>query len=1124
MFSRRRHHIGAATLTTAVAAALVTGLTTPASSFSTALPGGTATAAAAAKGVEPIDRDGGGKAAAVHWVTLVTGDRVGVSAEGKAVALDPAEGRAGIPVHTFTQDGGTHVVPADARALIASGRLDRRLFDVTELARAESRAAYREGLKVIVAYGGGSGSTARKGLRATGGVRVDRNLPVLDADAVTIPVRKPGALWASLVRTGAEGARTAPGVRHIWLDSVYTASLDRSVAQIGAPAAWQAGLDGTGVTIAVLDTGVDRTHPDLTSRVVAEKNFSDSKDAKDRQGHGTHVASIAAGTGARSGGKLKGVAPGAAIINSKVLGDSGSGTASGIIGGIDWAVAQGADVINMSLGAPDSPGTDPVEAHVDKVARDTGVLFAVAAGNDGPAGASVNSPASVERALSVGAVDDEGGTAPFSSRGPTAAGLIKPDVAAPGMDITAAAAAGTETDPQSPAGYTTLSGTSMASPHVAGAAALLKQRHPGWKGERLKAALVASARDLGLGAVEQGTGRVAVDRALGQNLVAEPASIGFARQSWPHQDDTPETRRLTYRNLGGTEVTLDLKVTGQGPRGTSAPAGFFTLSAQRVTVPAGGTASVDLSADTRVGGKTDGYYTATVVATGGGQTVRTVAGVDREREQYDLTVKYIGRDGKPTKNMSSLLHALFADGGGTHMLDDEGSSVTVRLVRGDYVLSAAGPVDGKDYAKGYDLLTAPRVSLTKDTTVTVDARRAKPVSITVPDKKAKLSRAELGYVVGKGAQRDSSSIFFDSLHQVRTGHVGAQAAPGTFAETWATRWKPVGSKEYATAGGGPVRKYSTGYTKKYKAGDFATVKAVLASSVKGKYGEVSTVAEVGGNSSRLLGPFRALPGTWNLLLASDPGATWSFASVQSSDKGHDPGSEEIWGQTASRAFRAGATFTETLGTGVHTPWVRKGRSGVFREGNRIHLDLAFFTDGRGHATHSVASSAKAALYRGTTGVGEVDFLRGETFTVGAEPAEYTLTASAVRDKKVSRVASRIDAGWTFRSERPARGTVAELPVSSVRFSPKLALDNTTPAGKRLTVPVTVEGPAAGKGLKSLTVSVSHDGTTWKKVPVSQGAITVTSPAKGKAVSFRAQIVDTRDNRSTITVHNAYHGR
>ncbi|CAM5699866.1 hypothetical protein SCALM49S_06509 [Streptomyces californicus] len=202
---------------------------------------------------------------------------------------------------------------------------------------------------------------------------------------MTTPTSDAPAIWKALTDRSAAGERvtTAAGIDRVWLDGVRRASLDKSVAQIGAPAAWKAGFTGKGVKIAVLDTGTDTTHPDLKGQVIAEKNFSAAKDTKDRVGHGTHVASIAAGTGAKSGGKFKGVAPDAKLLAGKVLDDDGYGDDSGILAGMEWAVAQGADIVNLSLGGPDTPEVDPLEAAVDKLSAEKGVLFAIAAGNEG---------------------------------------------------------------------------------------------------------------------------------------------------------------------------------------------------------------------------------------------------------------------------------------------------------------------------------------------------------------------------------------------------------------------------------------------------------------------------------------------------------------------------------------------------------------------------------------------------------------------------------------------------------------------------------------------------------------------------------------------------------------------
>lgn len=136
---------------------------------------------------------------------------------------------------------------------------------------------------------------------------------------------------------------------------------------------------------------------------------------------------------------------------------------------------------------------------------------------------------------------------------------------------------------------------------------------------------------------------------------------------------------------------------------------------------------------------------------------------------------------------------------------------------------------------------------------------------------------------------------------------------------------------------------------------------------------------------------------------------------------------------------------------------------------------------------------------------------------------WPLTTSLTRSPDLARASSRIDASWTFTSEKTARDT--KLPVSTVRFAaPFLGLDSTAPAGRRATVRVTVQGAAAGGNLGSLTVHVSDDGRTWTEVALRKGAFTHRTPAAGKSVSLRAEVTDKQGNTSKVTIHDAYAGR
>ncbi|WDV56920.1 S8 family peptidase [Streptomyces coeruleorubidus] len=1099
----------AATVATAAAVALAAGMTSPASA------NGEQTTAAAKQA----------SVTAKHRITLITGDRVVLDAKGRVVGLERAKGREDIPVQVRKLDGHTLVIPADAARLVATGKLDQRLFDVTELNKSATRKAQKKGLKVIVGYQGSAAAT-KADVRDAG--RLSHSLKSVNADAVQTPKEDAPELWDAVTN----GDKTASGIAHVWLDGVRKASLDKSVPQIGAPKAWAAGYDGKGVKIAVLDTGVDATHADLKGQVIGAKNFTTSPDTTDKVGHGTHVASIAAGTGAKSGGKYKGVAPGAKILNGKVLDDGGFGSDSEVLAGIEWAAAEGADVVNMSLGGGDTPAIDPLEAAVNKLSEEKGILFAIAAGNEGDFGEqTIGSPGSAAAALTVGAVDDKDVLADFSSRGPGMDGALKPDVTAPGVDITAASAPGNQIAGEvgeKPAGYMTISGTSMATPHVAGAAALLKQQHPEWKYPELKGALTGSTKGGKYTPFQQGSGRIQVDKAIKQSVIADPSSVSFGVQQWPHTDDKPVTKELTYRNLGTKAVTLKLTSTATNPKGQAAPAGFFKLGATSVTVPAGGKASVPFTVNTKLGGTVDGAYSSYVTATGGGQTVRTAAAVQREVESYDVTLKFVGRDGKPTKNYSADLAAVSGLGKGKFFSPyDEDGTVTTRVPKGGYVLNTNVYVgDDPEKFQGADWLAQPKLSVTKNTTVTLDARKAKPVNVTVPDKAAKSEFAYADYTV---ETKDSSYGFgwmLDSFADIRTAHVGPQITDGSVTQQWDGHWSKGAKEQYDVTGGGKVKQLATGYTKHYKASELATVKAGLGAAAKGKKGSLSAVGWLPWSSgASSIGIEQSLPGTRTLHLSATGGVQWQLDFSQYGGVDADGFPVDEAGYTLdTQKFAAGKTYSKTINTAVFGPRINSD-FGLFREGNELYGSLPLFADGKGNAGYSKFSAVDTTLYRNGKKVGSNDDpLFGEKkFKVPAGDAEYKLTTSVKRSVKVAAASTRIDASWTFRSKETSG--LKQLPASTARFNAVTGLDSKVPAGKTVSIPVTVEGAAKGSNLKSLAVYVSYDyGKTWKKLTVKKGKVSFKNPAKGKAISFHAKIADKKGNKSTISIYNAYYGK
>lgn len=300
--------------------------------------------------------------------------------------------------------------------------------------------------------------------------------------------------------------------------------LDKSVPHIGATKTWEVeGTKGEGMIVAVVDTGVDPDHPDLKGKVIATEDFT-GEGYFDGNGHGTHVAGTIAGTGDASNSKYIGVAPEAKIIGAKVLASNGSGTFSGVIAGIEWAAKQKPHVMNLSLGgnvAGSCDGTDPASMAVD-AAVDQGIIMCIAAGNAGPGSSTVGTPGCAKKVITVGASDDSDNIAWFSSRGPTLDKRVKPDIVLPGVDIIAARAKNTGMGTVIDDYHTQASGTSMATPHCAGVAALLKAKYADMTPQDIKDLLMNTAINLKLDPNTQGNGRVDVVAAFASKSSPPP--------------------------------------------------------------------------------------------------------------------------------------------------------------------------------------------------------------------------------------------------------------------------------------------------------------------------------------------------------------------------------------------------------------------------------------------------------------------------------------------------------------------------------------------------------------------------------------------------------------------------
>ncbi|WP_112620041.1 S8 family serine peptidase [Micromonospora saelicesensis] len=1063
-------------------------------------------------------------------VTLITGDRVTVTASGASVR--PGAGREDVQFLVQRERGRLTVTPTDAVPLLRSGRVDRRLFDVTGLVEAGYDDVHRDTLPLLVAYG--STGTAKRASAALPGTRLTRDLPVIRGAALNSDKSSLGAVWEK-VTTGPAGARleAAGGVERIWLDGRRRVTLDHSVPQIGAPTAWAAGFTGTGVSVAVLDTGVDATHPDLAGKVAEARNFTEVADARDTVGHGTHVASTIAGSGAASGGKYRGVAPDATLLDGKVCEDGGC-TDSAILAGMQWAaVEKKAAVVNMSLSGWDTPELDPVEEAVQTLTAQTGTLFVLAAGNDGSDG-SVGSPASADAGLAVGAVDRDDELAEFSSRGPRVGDdALKPDITAPGVDIVAArSATGVIGDPVDDR-YVTLSGTSMATPHVAGSAALLAQQHPGWRADRLKATLMAAAKPHpDQTAYQQGAGRVDVAHAITQQLTSDPVSVSFGRTLWPHGDDAPITRTVTWRNDGPAPVTVDLSIEGAGPGGRALPAGLFVLGANQLTVPAGGTAATTVTTDTRLG-DADGYWTGRIVARSGAAVAVTPLAVNREVESYTLTVEHLNRAGARTADHWTALVGM--DTFGTWDLVSSDGVATVRVPKGHYGLTGLvfepGP---EDEQRGMSLLAQPELTVDQDTRIVVDARRAKPVRTTVPDRSAVPQLIDLsanftaddgsGYGVG---------LWAETFTGLTSGQLGKPVSADKFVATVSSNWtKPDPATSpylYALAEAIPGR-MPTGFVRDYARRDLATVVHRFRGDYPGMAAErtVYPVLEYNVGGSAVILPI-AVPGqrveyynTRNVKWESD-----IYFGTVDEDGWLNPKAALF---SIPTAYRAGRTVQEIWNQSPYAPSFPKPRwpeQSVSRVGDTILVGVPMFSDAAGHPGASLTDSEHTTLWRNGKLVGESEYAGSGEFTVPPGAADYRLVTSAKRS--FTDLSTEVESTWTFRSRHVAGDTPARLPLSAVRFAPPLRVDNSAPGGQGFVVPVRVQRQpgAPASRVEKLAVDVSYDGgKTWGKAKLVRTSADGWSallrhPAGAGHVSLRATARDTAGNTVTQRIIQAY---
>lgn len=717
-----------------------------------------------------------------HTITLITGDVVKVSTlqNGKQIInVEPAD-KNGEGVRVMTIKDETFVFPNSAMPFMAAGKMDEDLFNITKLIEYGYDDKNQASVPVIVEYKETKSKTFSAAPAPKGSKKV-RDLESINGAALSAEKKQAESFWKDVtVQSEKKDSEKTPqfeyGVDKIWLDGRVEAALDQSVPQIEADSAWEQGFTGEGVKVAVLDTGIDSEHPDIAGQIDDAVSFVPGEEVKDVNGHGTHVASTVLGTGAGDG-KHKGVAPDARLLVGKVLSDQGFGQDSWIIDGMEWA-SENAKIVNMSLGSDmPSDGTDPMAEAVNRLTDENGTLFVIAAGNRGGEG-TIGSPGTADSALTVGAVDKEDELAYFSSKGPRYGDMgLKPDLSAPGVGIVAA-----RSQYSSGTGdYKSLNGTSMATPHVAGAAAILAEKYPEWDGKTLKQALMNTTKKLdGYQPYHVGTGRVDVAAAL-DSQVRATGSVSFGFFKWPHDQAAPVEKVVTYTNDSEEEITLELESTFANAEGEEAPSGMLTVSDQTVTVPAGGTVDVNVTLDSthgETGSRYQGFLTAKKDGT---ELVRTTMAMVKEEERYPLTLNATDRDG--SKGQAYVV--LFSEKMQPEVFGVDGT-LELRLPPGTYSAMSLMDVDVDTDHAGVALVGNPEVKLNGPKTVELDARKAKEIKVEVPKKaEANYRRMEYHQTIGEMPMTSLylMPVWIDKLYAVPTKEVKS----GYFEQL--TRWR-----------------------------------------------------------------------------------------------------------------------------------------------------------------------------------------------------------------------------------------------------------------------------------------------------------------------------------------------
>jgi hypothetical protein len=545
-----------------------------------------------------------------------------------------------------------------------------------------------------------------------------------------------------------------------------------------------------------------------------------------------------------------------------------------------------------------------------------------------------------------------------------------------------------------------------------------------------------------------------------------------------------------------------------------------------LTVPAGGTASTTVTADTRLD-VPDGTIGAYLVATAaGGVRVETPLGVDKEVESYDVTVEITNRDGTPSTDHLVSLASLDGSFNYFDVYEPVGTQ-KIRVPKGEYGLFS-WIFEGETTSS---MLTDSKLVIDHPLTIKADARIAKPVQVTVPKEGARAVLAAVNaewtsadFGIGASLLAADFGTLYAAPMSATTNPIFLGSVNGSFAEPGPAENFRNSPYEFDLAYFSQGRMFD-GLHKAPRLKDLATIRTTFASPATGAQGAKANFAQYSENS-----------GGWSVFVPFDlPFHRTEYVSTEAPVSGDfltelppvgDGFPETLSEHFAGRQqFRAGKTYTQgwnqaAFGPNVTQPsWAGDWAS---RQGDHIGAYVPMFGDGAGHPGFSTTDTDTQSLFQGNTKIGD-----GYEFDVPPGPATYRLDRTSTRSTPHN-FSTSVSASWTFRSGHVAGEDFQRLPLSSVRFSPKLDDLNRAPGGCRFEIPVTVEHqPDSSAGTaRKVTVDVSYDdGRTWRKATLrgsgDHRVATVDHPSKGGFVSLRTSATDSRGNKVTETLIRAY---